>query len=84
MQPWPSVALVFIIGVVLPAIWSKRGHRQRAAMAVIRAFLEAATVIADAIRGSHCVAAGSPECTSIEQLPAMSTAHENPCAASEF
>ncbi|MBV9013751.1 MAG: hypothetical protein JO272_17225 [Pseudonocardiales bacterium] len=32
---WPIVTLVFLIGVVLPAIWSTRPWRRHAAMAVM-------------------------------------------------
>jgi hypothetical protein len=36
---WPIVTLVFLIGVVLPAIWSTRPWRRRAAMAVMQMLL---------------------------------------------
>lgn len=38
-HPWPMVTLMFLIGVVLPAIWSTRPWRRRAAMAVMRMIL---------------------------------------------
>ena len=45
-QPWPTVALVFLVGVVLPAIWSRRRFRRRAAMTVIRALLNTCRAVA--------------------------------------
>jgi hypothetical protein len=38
-HPWLIVVLIFLLGVVLPAVWSTRRRRRRAAMAVIRAIL---------------------------------------------
>ncbi|MGH3783571.1 MAG: hypothetical protein ACRDRO_23860 [Pseudonocardiaceae bacterium] len=52
-HPWPTVVLAFLIGVVLPAIWSTRPHRRRAAMAMIRTILETAMAITAAIGGGH-------------------------------
>ncbi|MBV9011214.1 MAG: hypothetical protein JO272_04055 [Pseudonocardiales bacterium] len=39
-HPWPIVTLVFLVGVILPAIWSTRPWRRRAAMAVMRMLLD--------------------------------------------
>jgi hypothetical protein len=52
-HPWPTVTLVFLIGIVLPAAWSTRRRRRRAAMAVIQALVDTCTAVAAAIRGSR-------------------------------
>ena len=52
-HPWPTVALVFLIGVVLPAVWSTHPQRRSAAMAVIYAVLNAVTAIAAVLRAAH-------------------------------
>jgi hypothetical protein len=46
-HPWPAVVFVFLVGVVLPAVWSTRRHR--AAMAVLRIVRD----IAVALRGTR-------------------------------
>lgn len=48
-HPWAAVALVFLLGVVLPAVWSTRRHA--AAMAVLRAILDATASVTAALRG---------------------------------
>jgi uncharacterized membrane protein len=45
-HPWAAVTLVFFLGVVLPAIWSTRSWRRRAAMAVIRILVDACAAVA--------------------------------------
>lgn len=45
-HPWPAVTLVFLLGVILPAIWSTRCWRRRAAMTVIRALADTCTAVA--------------------------------------
>lgn len=50
-HPWPTVALVFLIGVALPAIWSTHCWRRRAAMAVIRALVDTCTAVATIVTG---------------------------------
>jgi hypothetical protein len=48
-HPWAAVILVFLIGTVLPAIWSTRRHRRRAAMAVIQALLDTCAAVVTTI-----------------------------------
>lgn len=50
-HPWPVAGFVFLLGVVLPAVWWDR--RSAAVMAVLRAVLDAATRIAALLRGTH-------------------------------
>jgi hypothetical protein len=52
-HPWPAVTLVFLVSTVLPAIWSTRRHRRRAAMAVTQALLDTCAAVAAAICGSR-------------------------------
>lgn len=49
---WPAVVLVILAVIIAPAIWSNRGDRQRAAMAVIMIVLDAITTITVATRRS--------------------------------
>lgn len=51
VHPWPTVTLVFLFGVVLPAIWSTRCWRRRAAMVVIRALVDTCTAVAAMVTG---------------------------------
>jgi hypothetical protein len=44
---------VFLLGVVLPGVWSRRGWRRRAAVTVIRAIGETVTAIASTGRGGR-------------------------------
>lgn len=47
-HPWPAIALVFLLGVVLPAVWSTRRHA--AAMAVLHVLLDTTANIIAALR----------------------------------
>jgi hypothetical protein len=50
-NPWPTVVLVLVLGMVLPAVWSTRHHAQ--AIAVLRTLLDAAATIVLALRGTR-------------------------------
>jgi hypothetical protein len=53
-HPWPTVALVFLIGVVFPSIWSTRCWRRRAAIAVIRdTCMAVAAVVTSVVDSPH-------------------------------
>ena len=52
-NPWPAIGLVFLLGVVLPGVWSRHGWRRRAAMTVIRAIGETITAIAGTACGGR-------------------------------
>ena len=50
-HPWPAVVLIFILGVVLPAVWCPR--QRDAALTVLTLVLAAAAAIAAAVRGTR-------------------------------
>jgi hypothetical protein len=50
---WSAVAVGFLAVVITPAIWSRHRDRRRAAMAVIRVFILAVTVVVVARRRSR-------------------------------
>jgi uncharacterized membrane protein len=52
-NPWSTVALVFLIGLALPAVWSTHSYRRRAAIAVIRTMVNVIVAIAVAIHDSR-------------------------------
>lgn len=45
-HPCATVTLIFLMGIVLPAIWSTHCWRRRAAMAVIRALVDICVAVA--------------------------------------
>ncbi len=56
-NPWPTVTLVFllvfVLAVVVPAVWSRRHRRRRAALGVLRTIGDIAVRIATALRGTR-------------------------------
>ena len=50
-NPWPTIVMVFVLGVVLPAVWSTRRHAQ--ALAVLRTILDTAAELVLALRAAR-------------------------------
>jgi bacteriorhodopsin len=48
---WLAVVFLFLVGVVLPAVWSTHPPRRRAAMAVIQAVLDVIASITTVLHG---------------------------------
>ena len=50
-NPWPTIVMVLVLGVVLPAVWSTRRHTQ--ALAVLRTILDVAAGLVLALRAAR-------------------------------
>lgn len=49
-NPWATIGIVLVVGVVLPGVWSRHAWRRRAAVALTQAIGQAVTAIASASR----------------------------------
>jgi uncharacterized membrane protein len=49
-HPWAAIVFIFVAGVVLPAVWSRKRRRRVAALTVLIAILNATIRAAEEIR----------------------------------